>query len=210
MAKRSQKQKIVEVVEPKFYAHYDGMTRNIFSVNNHKIEGWPHFVEISFPEYERLVTGKDEFTDFHIGTVIAVDGTASLGLVSKKVIQEHNFKNRLLYWIERETENADMEIHYDAYNSQWVFLVSDEFRQRYYSNQLPISSISFFITLGKDPNFLLRVIDIDLKSIVSDKILINFDSKWESNIDLIAITSSLSTITYSLKIWKIYEQDQSN
>lgn len=207
MAKRSQKQKNIEIIEPKFYAHYNGTTRNIFSVNNHKIEDWPHFIEISFAEYERLVTGKDEFDDFYIGTVIAVDGTASLGLVSKKVIQEHNFKNRLLYWIEHETENANMEIHYDAYNSQWVFLVSDEFRQKYYANQLPISSISFFITLGKDPNFLLRVINIDLKSIVSDKILINFDSKWESNIDLIAITSNLSTITYSLKVWKIHEQN---
>jgi len=209
VAKISRKSKIVEdtVVLPKYYVHYDPTSNQIVSVNNHRHDGYTHAVEISFDEYDRLVTGRDKFSDFHVGVVIQSDGSAINGLVSKKIIQEHNFKNRFLTWIDQEHDPADIYVHWDQYNGQWVFLVSDEFRQKYYDNKLPISTISFFVTLGQDPNFLLRSIAIDLKKLVEDKVVIKFESKWESNIDMISLTANLSSLRYSLKVWKINEQD---
>jgi hypothetical protein len=209
MSKKNKKQITIPepVVNNKFYAHYDKSTGNIFSVTNHNNTEWPYIVEITFAEYDRLVTGKDKFTDFYIGVVVQSDGTPVDGLVSKKVLQEHNFKNRLLAWIENTTKNADIEIHWDNYNRQWVFVALDEFRQQYYDNKLPINSISFFVTLGKDPNFLLRSIDIDLKTLILDKIIIPFNSTWEETIELISLTTNLSSIKYSLNIWKIHEQN---
>lgn len=212
MAKISRKKRIVEdqPVVQKYYVHYDPTTNQIVSVNNHRNEDYTHAVEISFDEYDRLVTGRDKFNDFYIGVVIQSDGSATTGLISKKIIQEHNFKNRFLAWIEKEQDLADIYIHWDQYNAQWVFLVSDEFRQKYYDNKLPVSAISFFVTLGKDPNFLLRSIEMDLKKLVEDKIVIKFESKWESNIDMISLTANLSSLCYSLKVWRTREQYQSN
>jgi hypothetical protein len=212
MAKKSKKQEVITdtVVNNKFYAHYDKSTGNVFGVTNHNNTDWPYIVEITFAEYDRLVTGKDTFSDFHIGVIIQSDGTAVDGLVSKRVIQEHNFKNRLLSWIDKSIENADIEIHWDQYNRQWLFVASDQFRQQYYDNKLPIGSISFFVVLGKDPNFLLRSMDIDLRTLVLDKIIIPFDSSWESTIDLISLTSNLASIKYSLTIWNTHEQDSDN
>jgi len=200
----------LKILEPainnRFFALYEKTTGSIFSVTNHYTD-WPNIIEISFATYDRLVTGKDKFTDFHIGVVVQSDGTAVDGLISKKVIQEHNFKNRLLSWIDSSVDNPDIEIHWDAYNKQWVFVASDKLRQQYYDNKLPINSISFFVTLGKDPNFLLRSIEIDLKNLVLDKIVMPFGTAWESTIDLISLTSNLAILKYSLNVWNIHEQD---
>jgi hypothetical protein len=209
MTKKSKKKVVFPepIINNKFYAHYDKLTGNIFSVTNHSETDWPHIVEISFADYDSLMTRKSKFSDFHIGLVVQTDGTAVDGLVSKRVIQEHNFKNRLLSWIDKTIENADIEIHWDEYNRQWIFVASGQFRQQYYDNKLPIGSISFFVVLGKDPNFLLRSIDIDLRTLVLDKITIPFDSSWESTIELISLTSNLASIKYSLNIWNTHEQD---
>jgi hypothetical protein len=212
MAKLSRKRKIVEdcPMVQKYYVHYDPTSNQIISVNNHRHDGYTHAVEVSFDQYDRLVTGRDKFNDFHIGVVIQSDGSAVNGLVSKKIIQEHNFKNRFLVWIDQEQDLADIYVHWDQFNEHWLFFVSEDFRQKYYDNKLPISTISFFVTLGKDPNFLLRSIEIDLKKLVEDKVVIKFESKWENNLDMISLTANLSSLRYSLKVWKLNEQDQSN
>jgi hypothetical protein len=209
MAKVSRKNKIVEdcPVVQKYYAHYDSSSNQILSVNNYRHDDYSHAVEISFDEYDRLVTGRDKFSDFHIGVVIQSDGAALTGLVSKKIIQEHNFKNRFLVWIDQERDLSDIYVHWDQFNEHWVFFVSQDFRQKYYDNKLPISTISFFVTLGKDPNFLLRSVEIDLKKLVEDKVIIKFESKWERNIEMISLTANLSSLQYSLKVWKLNEQD---
>ena len=66
---------------------------------------------------------------------------------------------------------------------------------------MPNTSVSFFITLGQDPNFLLRTIDIDFKTITLDKVAVGFESKYEERIKDVAVTSNLATLDYSLKIW---------
>lgn len=212
MSKISRKKRVVEdlPIVQQYYVHYDPSTNQLLSANNYRNDLYTHAVEVSFDEYDRFVTGRDKFHDFHVGVVIQSDGSAVTGLVSKKIIQEHNFKNRFLIWIDQESANSDISVHWDQYNSYWVFFVSDDFRQKYYDNKLPISTISFFVTLGRDPNFLLRAIEIDLKKIVQDKVVIPFDSKWESSIDMISLTANLSSLSYSLKVWKIDEQDQDN
>jgi hypothetical protein len=198
------------VAEPKYYAHYDAVTNQIFSINNFRNSEHPHAVEVAFEEYDRLVTGKDKLGDFYIGTVIKTDGTVVNGLVSKKIIQEHNFKNRLLSWIEDTCELADIEIHWDAFNNQWIFVASDNLRKVYYDNKLPINVINFYIVLHNNPNFLLKTIEIDLKKIVIDKVIVPFTSKKESQIEDISLTTNLAVLKYSLNVWKIHEQDQNN
>jgi hypothetical protein len=201
------KKKIVKDLTPRFYAHYDAVTNEIVSVNNFRHDGFTDAIEIDYVHYEKLILGHVKFNDFTIGTVIDSEGNPKLGLVSKYILEGLNFKNRLLKWIDKEIENSEIDVHWDEFNSQWVFNLSNEFRQKYYDNRLPISTVSFFIILGNDPNFIIRVIDLEFSKLILDKVVVKFETKWEQDISRISLTASLASIKYSLKIWKIHEQD---
>jgi len=190
----------------KFYAHYDASTNEILSVNNYRNLEYTDAVEIPFDTYERLLTGKDKFEDFYAGIVVA-NGNPVMGLIYRRLLLKHNFNNRLLSWIEGTVESPEIDIHWDGFNKKWIFVASDEFRQNYYDNKVQSLELSFFITLGKDPNFLVRSIDFDLKTLIMDKAIIDFETKWESNINLIAITSNLASLKYSLNVWRTDDQD---
>ena len=201
MAKRSKKIKPLAdiIVESKYYVYYNDTDNKLISVSNQLQPQFEHLINITFNEYSKLITGVHKFADYHVGVVIDAEGNPAKGLVSNQVIIENTFKNRLLAWIDTET---DIEIHWDQYNSQWVFVASDNLRQQYYDNKLPDISVSFFVTLGQDPNFLLRTIDIDFKTITLDKVSVKFESKYEENIQDVAVTSNLTTLDYSLKLWR--------
>ena len=204
MAKRSKKIKPLAdiIVESKYYVYYNDTDNKLISVSNQLQPQFEHLINITFNEYSKLITGVHKFADYHVGVVIDAEGNPAKGLVSNQVIIENTFKNRLLAWIDTETDSADIEIHWDQYNSQWVFVASDNLRQQYYDNKLPDISVSFFVTLGQDPNFLLRTIDIDFKTITLDKVSVKFESKYEENIQDVAVTSNLTTLDYSLKLWR--------
>ena len=201
MAKRSKKIKPLAdiIVESKYYVYYNDTDNKLISVSNQLQPQFEHLINITFNEYSKLITGVHKFADYHVGVVIDAEGNPAKGLVSNQVIIENTFKNRLLAWINTETDSADIEIHWDQFNSQWVFVASDNLRQQY---KLPDISVSFFITLGQDPNFLLRTIDIDFKTITLDKVSVKFESKYEENIQDVAVTSNLTTLDYSLKLWR--------
>lgn len=203
MAKRRKKiQPVVDIiVESKYYAYYDDVDGKLISVSNQIIPQFDHSIEVTLDEYSKLVTGVHKFIDYHVGVVIDAEGNPVKGLVSNQVAIENTFKNRLLAWIDSETDLANIEIHWDQFNKQWIFVASDDLRQQYYDNKLPNTSVSFFITLGQDPNFLLRTIDIDFKTITLDKVAVGFESKYEERIKDVAVTSNLATLDYSLKIW---------
>jgi hypothetical protein len=203
VAKKSKK--VVDLT-PRFYVHYD-TNNKIVSVNNFRDTTNNNAIEVDFDQYERLLLGKEKFEDFHIGTVIDASGNSSVGLVSHKLLLEHNFKNRLLAWIEDESENHDILIGWDEYNGQWIFSCSEDLKTQFLSNQFPTTEISFYIILGNDPNFLIRTITIDLKDLISKPIIAKFNTEWERIIDTIAITSNISSLSYSLKTWKIDEQN---
>ena len=205
----AKKRKTVVDLTPRFYVHYDD-SNSIISVNNHRVLDHPNFIEIDYVHYEKLILGHVKFSDFDIGTVIDNNGNPTLGLVPKYLLSDLNFKNRLIKWIDSEVENSEIEIHWDEYGNQWIFNLSDQFRQKYYDNRLPISTVSFFVILGRDPNFLIRTIDLEFKRLILDKVSINFETEWEKDINKISLTASLSSIQYSLKVWKIDDKNKSN
>jgi len=204
VAKRQKKIQNNSFPEHKFYVHYndDG---TILSVNNFRNDAYSLAIEITLEQHHRLVAGLEQFTDFRVGTIIDDKGNPSIGLIPTRIIEEHNFKNRLLKWIDKDCHDSDIDIHWDEFNDRWIFVASDVFRQKYYDNKLPISDLTLFLTLGKDPNFLIKTFSIDLKKITYDKIIVPFETKWEKNIDEIAITTNLASINYALKIWRIHE-----
>lgn len=197
----AKKRKVVDTT-PHFYVYYLD-DNSIVAVTNYKNTDYTNSIEVDFDQYERLVTGKDKFEDFHVGTVVDEAGNATLGIVSHRLLLDHSFKNRLLPWIDTESDTHDISIVWDEGNQHWMFSASKNLKERYTSNQLPVTEILFFVTLGNDPNFLIRTINIGLKDLITDPIFAKFNTTWESTIDSISITSNLAELSYSLNVWKI-------
>ena len=122
--------KKVQVQSPRYYAHYDAETDQIFSVNNFRNSEHHNAVEISYEEYERLVTGKDHLKDFSIGKVIRSDGILIDGLISKKIIQEHNLKKGVLSYIKDDATDEDINVHCHGRHNQWLFTASESFKKK--------------------------------------------------------------------------------
>lgn len=203
MAKKSKK--VVDLT-PRFYISYEN-DRTIVAATNFKNPAFTNTIEVSFECYERFITGKDKFEDFRVGTVIDENGNASLGVVSHKMSLEHSFKNKLLSWIEDYDVDTDISIVWDESNKHWLFNSSSNFKTRYLNNEIPVKEILFFVIIGNDPNFLIRIIRIGLKDLVNTAVVVKFNSSWENTIEAISITSNLAELTYSLNVWKVDEQD---
>ena len=201
-----EKIKKIKLDDPvKYYAHYLMSTNEIVSINNHRDDSYAHAVEITFEQYSGLVSGVEKFSNYYIGTVIDTKGLPTLGLISKKINVEHNFKNRLIKIVEQNVPTADIEIHWDEHGAKWIFVMTQSLRQMFYDNKLSTSGISFFIVLGKDPDFLIRTININFQTLALDKIEVPFDSKKEKDINGISLIASISSIEYSLKVWRYNE-----
>ena len=190
--------------QPKFYAHYDVASNQILSINNHRDAEYTHAVEITFEQYDNLVSGKERFFDYYIGTVINLDGIPVQSLISKKINAAQNFKIGELVWLS-EGGCEDITVHWDEYNNKWIFVITDELRQMFYDNKLLSTGISFFIVLNKDPNFLLRTISIGFQKLCADKVEIPFETLHEKTIESVGIASDVTGLRCGLQLWRIHE-----
>jgi len=196
----AKRKKILDLT-PKFYVAYTD-DKQIIAVTNFKNESFTNIIEIDFASYEKFISGKEQFENFRIGTVIDENGNSSLGIISHHLSLENSFKNKLLSWIEGCDSETDISIVWDETNEHWLFNASVEFKTRYFNNEIPASEILFFVIIGNDPNFLIRIIRIRLIDLINNAV-VKFNTTWEKTIEAISITSNLSELTYSLNIWKI-------
>lgn len=190
----------------KFYAHYDATSGAIISMNNFKDSRYPDAVEVTYEQYENLVSGKEEFADYKVGIVIDVLGKPVPGLIYTKANVERSFTRGLVKCITK-TDNSDVTVHWDQYNSKWVILMSDALREMFYGNKLPTGGISFYVVMNGDPNMLVRIINVGFQKLCVDKVEVLFESTLEKDIDKIQIIPDLSEIRYSLEIWRVNEQN---
>jgi hypothetical protein len=188
-------------LSPKFYVAYTN-DKQIIAVTNFKDSAYSNITEVDFVCYDRFISGKDQFDNFRMGTVIDENGNSSLGVISHHLSLENSFKNKLLSWIEDSGSGTDISIVWDESNAHWMFNSSSNFKTRYFNNEIPASEILFFVILGNDPNFLIRIIRIRLIDLINNAV-VKFNTTWEKTIEAISITSNLSELTYSLNIWKI-------
>ena len=208
MAKKK-KVKVMPVVvdEPsKFYAHYDAASGAIISMNNFRDNAYADAVEVTYEQYENLVSGKEDFLDYKIGIVIDATGKPVPGLIYTKTSVKRNFNRGLINWVGK-LDDADVTVHWDQYNSKWVILMSDGLRKLFYGNKLPTGGISFYVVMNSDPNMLVRIINVGFQKLCMDKVEVSFESKFEKDIGSIRLVPDLAEIRCSLEIWRIDEQN---
>jgi hypothetical protein len=185
-------------IPPKFYAHYDKQTGEIFSTGNEINPVYPNRIEITQDEHDRFLYGYDKFSDYQIGYIRTSDNKTILAL-APKAEQGYAFKNNVFEWIsEPPTANTELVVSWS--NQSWTFSISEACRERIKEN-ITIETIPFFVMLANDFDFLIRTIFINVQDLVlHDKIEKLFESRLEQDITKISIASNIVFQSYGLKI----------
>lgn len=185
-------------VPPKFYAHYDKKTGEIFSTGNEINPIYPNRIEITQDEHDRFLYGHEKFSDYQIGYIRTSDNKTILSL-APKAEQGYAFKNNVFEWIsDPPTKNTELIVSWNT--TSWTFSISDACRDRLKEN-ITIETIPFFVMLANDFDFLVRTIFINMQDLIAfDKIEKSFESRLEQDITKISIASKIVFQSYGLKI----------
>ena len=188
----------------KLYAYFDIDTGNLLAFSNELRSEYEYKLEVTKEQYHIFVSGIEKFSDWVVCRTKNVDSEYEL---VQKERQHILFKNSLL---EKITSNIDsipeLTIHWDAFKKVWIFIITDEFRQRIYDEN-QISSIQykdaeFYITVANEPNMLIQKVIIDIRQLITDKTVIPFVSEYELDIKKINIFTRNPFFSYSICEWK--------
>jgi hypothetical protein len=173
-----------------YYAYYDPNTNQLLSVTNEKISLYSDYLEVDFDTYERLVTGREKFSDYLLGHIKTEDKTV-LKLIPV-VEQAYSFKNTMLEVIsENKIKDPELIVEWHGINKEWNFFVSATAKGRL-NVKLDSAKILFFIILESDYDFLIRTIIIDSQELLSQKCVgIPFISEIENHIGKLSVASRL-------------------
>jgi hypothetical protein len=189
-------------IKPIYRVYFNLESGEILSMSNEIRPEYDHFITISFDQYDALASGREEFKNWTVIKTQNPGNEYGVELVQKE-FQGHTFRNNMFEWIvNAPSELTELVVHWDEFNKQWIFIISDLARQRYYERKITTNIVKFFITLENDFDFLIRTIDIELKSLIADKVVIPFTTTLETQIDKISISSKTVFESYGLKVWK--------
>ena len=186
------------------YAYFDIITGDLLAFSNELRTEYEYKLEVTKEQYHQFVSGIEKFSDWLVCRTKNVDHEFEL---VQKEYQHIFFKNSLL---EKITSNSDtvseLTIHWDTFKKVWIFIITDEFRQRIYDEN-QISSIQykdaeFYITVANEPNMLIQKVIVDIRQLIKDKTVIPFVSEYELDIKKINIFTRNPFFSYSVREWK--------
>jgi hypothetical protein len=185
-----------------YRCYFDIETGDILAISNEENSQYEQGIVIDYPLYEKFVTGVEQFKDWTVTRTKNPDSESGLEIVPR-MQQELFFKNNMFEWITaKPNKKTELTVHWSPNENMWIFLISDKVRQQYYDNKYPMETLTFFITLETDFDFLVRTITIDIKDLVLDKVCVPFTSSVEEKIDKISISTKSLFSSYGLTIWK--------
>jgi NAD-dependent SIR2 family protein deacetylase len=186
----------------KLYAYFDIDTGNLLAFSNELRNEYEYKLEVTKEEYHRFVSGIEKFNDWVVCRTKNVDYEFEL------VQKEHQnilFKNNLFVKITNNSEvTPELIIHWDSFKKSWIFIITDEFRQRIYdeTSNIRYKDVEFYITLANEPNMLIQHITINIDHLIQDKIVKLFVSEYELDIKKINIFIKNPGFSYGIQEWK--------
>jgi len=189
-----------------YRCYFDIKTGDIWAISNEENSQYESGIVIDYPLYEKFVTGVEQFKDWTVTRTKNPDSESGLELVPR-MQQELFFKNNMFEWITaKSTKKTELTVHWSPNENMWIFLISNKVRQQYYDNKYPMETLTFFITLETDFDFLVRTITINIKDLVLDKVCVPFITTVEEKIDKISISTKSLFSSYGLTIWNKTEE----
>lgn len=188
----------------KLYAYFDIDTGNLLAFSNELRSEYEYKLEVTKEQYHIFVSGIEKFSDWVVCRTKNVDYEFEL---VQKENQSILFKNNMLEKILNVPDiDTELTIHWDAFKKAWVFIITDEFRQRIYDQDrisgIGYKNVEFYITVANEPNMLIQKVIIDIKQLIQDKTVIPFISERETDIKQINIFTRNPFFSYSIQEWK--------
>jgi len=140
-----------------------------------------------------------KFEDCVIDRFVTPSGQVESKILTKSVSSEFQFDNRSLVWVNRKVDkNTELLITWTK--DAWSFHITDAGRA-VLTDSLYDRTMVFFATLETDFDFLIRTFYIRVHDLLREDVMIfPFESKLETNVHSIAITSKKLFNNYGLKI----------
>jgi hypothetical protein len=135
----------------KLYAYFDISTGTLLAFSNELRTEYEYKLEVTKEQYHLFVSGIEKFSDWVICRTKKVDHEFEL---VQKENQNIFFKNNLLEKITSNVNNpaTELTIHRDTFKKVWVFIITDEFRQRIYDenhiSSIRYKNVEFYITVA--------------------------------------------------------------
>ena len=188
----------------KLYAYFDISTGNLLAFSNELRSEYEYKLEVSKEEYHRFVSGIEKFTDWVVSRTKNSDH--EFELIQKdqhSVLFKNNLFEKILY---PPTDDTELTIHWDQTNRVWIFIITDDFRQRIYDenhiSSIRYKGVEFYITVANEPNMLIQNISIDIQTLIQDKTVIPFVSNYELDIKKINIFTKNPFYSYGITLWR--------
>ena len=190
-------------VKPVYRIYFNLETGELLAASNQVCPEYDYSLIVQYEQYEAFVSGKEEFKNWSAVKTKTFDNEYGVELVQKE-FQGHSFRNNMFEWIiDLPTTSTELIVHWDEFNNQWIFIMSNGARQKVYDKKISTKIVKFFITLEHDFDFLIKTIDIELHDLLSDKVVVPFTTTLETQIDKISISSKTVFDSYGLKVWKV-------
>lgn len=175
-----------------YYVYFEE-NGDISSVSNEKKEGRTNFLEFDYRDVEQFITGTESIINYRL-SLMDKDTPA---LVEKG---QHLFdSNKSIFTpIEVKDSNSTLTIVWNHYNSQWEFELETSYRDKLRTLGLN-TTLSFFIALDRNVNFLVRTIKIDMRQLTTTpKVVVPFTTEAERDLSTISISSKRFFDSYGL------------
>jgi hypothetical protein len=198
---RTKKKIILTPPEHTYYAYFNPETEQFFSSSNVHNTSYTHYAIIKKTDHEDICSGKLNLSDLVLDKFVDFDGTMTYKIITSQMYDAVNFHNTLLEWVsDTPSETTEFIIEWDNANQQWAFYVT-ELGRSMLNGAMYNTTLAFFIILETDFDFLVRTFYIKIHDVLKvDKLVFDFESKLETNIRHLSISTKRFFNNYGLKI----------
>ncbi len=161
------------VEPPAVYYVYFTDAGKIDAITNEKRESTVlGFITVDYKRVEQFLTGTENFIDYVVS--LADKDTP---MIVKKTEDAGVNTNWLINVQAPTTDNTTLNIVWNNFNKSWDFSIQESYKQQISTLNLN-AQLLFFITLKQNANFLVRIINIDMKELLDAK---QIQIPWTSN-----------------------------
>lgn len=130
------------------------------------------FITVDYKRVEQFLTGAENFIDYVVS--LADKDTP---MIVKKTEDAGVNTNWLINVQSPTTDNTTLNIVWNNFNKSWDFSIQESYKQQISTLNLN-AQLLFFVTLKQNANFLVRIINIDMKELLDSK---QIQIPWISN-----------------------------
>lgn len=176
-----------------YYVYFEE-NGDISSVSNEKKEGRTNFLEFDYSDVEQFITGTENIINYRLSlmdkdTPALVEKSQNLFDSNKSIFTPIEVK---------DTANSTLTIVWNYKDSQWEFNLEPTYKDKLRTLGLN-TTLSFFIALDRNVNFLVRTIRIDMRELTTTPtVVVPFLTDAERDLTTISVSSKRFFDSYGL------------